>query len=299
MIFTGSQILYLIQQYKSGKNLTKELATLGIPVDFDAINFIYELQSGEYTKMASQNYDFIEKYVDEISVIISKYLTANSTILDCGTGESTIFIPLLERLNISYGVGVDASASRLLWAEKNAITSSVNLSLACADIRNLPLADDSVDAIITNHALEINKSTLPELIKEMHRVAKRYLFLIEPDFENASRKQKRRMNSLGYIKNLDHAIENLEYTIIEKYPLINSFNPHNKASITVVDTVKNKKNMLNDSNWIDPIINEKLFRYMGGLINTTGLWFPLLGNIPLLRKDDVKYVLQPPDMQSI
>ena len=92
MIFTGSQILYLIQQYKSGKNLTKALATLGIPVDFDAINFIYELQSGEYTKMASQNYDFIEKYVDEISVIISKYLTANSTILDCGTSESTIYL---------------------------------------------------------------------------------------------------------------------------------------------------------------------------------------------------------------
>lgn len=122
------------------------------------------------------------------------------TVLDCGTGEGTTIIPILQKLGMQSGFGIDSSISRVLWAQRNAASAGINLNLAVSDLGQLPLNDNAVDVVVTVHALEPNHGREGELIRELGRVARRFMFLIEPDFEKASKRQKERMMKLGYLE---------------------------------------------------------------------------------------------------
>jgi ubiquinone/menaquinone biosynthesis C-methylase UbiE len=293
MIFSKEQFLELKQAYQNDLNLTQIIAAWGIPINFEVISFIYELQAGTYTLEAKRNPNFLKDFSEEISRIMSKHLGINSLILDCGTGESNSFIPILKNLNLNAGVGVDSSISRLTWAKVNADESGIILELACADLGNLPLQDDSVDAVLTVHALEPNGGRENELIKELGRVAKNYIFLVEPDYEDSTLEQQSRMDTLHYIRNLGQAIKFCGFKTIEKIPVVNNANILNKASITVIDTCPGFEVAKKVFSWADPIFGQLLHPNEGGLTNEIGLWYPTVRNIPLLRESDTQYLLSP------
>jgi ubiquinone/menaquinone biosynthesis C-methylase UbiE len=216
------------------------------------------------------------------------------TVLDCGTGEGTSIISILKKLGMQSGYAIDASISRVLWAQSNAAVAGIDLNLAVSDIGQLPLNDNAVDVVVTVHALEPNHGLERELIKEMGRVARRFMFLIEPDFEKALKKQKERMMKLGYVRGLDDAINQNNFSILDKVSIVNNSNELNVAQVTIVDTGKAEQEKSNSS-WIDPIYREELKPFMNGLRSTLGLWFPLVNGIPLLRSTDAQYLLSPPD----
>jgi ubiquinone/menaquinone biosynthesis C-methylase UbiE len=293
MKFTPKQFNELKNSYNSGLNLTELVSNWSLPIDFETISIIYDLQAGTYTNHAFQNTRYIEIFTSEIVNVLSKYLNNEMSVLDCGTGEGTTFIPILKKLRIRSGYAIDASISRILWAQQNAKNEKFDLNLAVSDLGELPLGDNSVDAIITVHALEPNGGRENVLINELGRVARKYVFLIEPDFENGSAGQKDRMKKLGYVKGLDAAIENNNYKILEKTPMKNNSNELNAASITVIQTTKaDLKN--SELDWVDPIYKNKLNPYLGGLRSSVGLWYPMVNDIPLLRKTDTQYLLSPP-----
>jgi|688.fasta_scaffold386945_1 ubiquinone/menaquinone biosynthesis C-methylase UbiE len=299
MKFTPKQFNELKISYDKGLNLTELVSMWGYPIDFETISIIYELQAGTYTKHAIQNTEYIDIFTSEIVSVLGQYLNNNMSILDCGTGEGTTLIPILKKLKIPSGYAIDASISRVLWAQQNATKAKIDLNLAVSDLGQLPLGNNSVDAVITVHALEPNGGREIELIQELGRVARKYVFLIEPDFENASAEQKIRMKKLSYITGLDAAIKENGFKILVKIPIKNNSNELNAASITVVQT--NEVNQQNsDLTWTDPIYKSKLNPYLNGLRSFNGLWYPTVSNIPLLRKADTQYLLSPPhDIKSM
>jgi ubiquinone/menaquinone biosynthesis C-methylase UbiE len=283
----------LRNSYKEGLNLTELITGWGFPIDFETITLIYDLQAGTYTEHAAQNTKYIDFFTSEIVNILGKYLDKDMSVLDCGTGEGTTLIPILKKLGISSGYGIDASISRLLWAQKNAVNAKFDLTLAVSDLGNLPLGDNAVDAIMTVHALEPNGGQENFLINELGRVARKFVFLIEPDFENGSVEQKARMIKLGYITSLDEAIRKNGFKILEKIPMKSNSNELNAASITVIQITKiNPQN--SDLVWTDPKYKNKLNPYMNGLRSTFGLWYPMVNGIPLLRETDTQYLFSPP-----
>jgi hypothetical protein len=294
MKFTPEQFISLRKAYDQGINLTSLISSWGIPIDFEIISIIYDFQSGTYTENSIKNPFYINAFTSEIADTLCKFIEAEMTILDCGTGEGTTIIPILKKLGIRSGYGIDASISRVLWAQKNAAAAGINLNLAVSDLGQLPLNDNAVDVVVTVHALEPNHGRESELIKELGRVARQFMFLIEPDFEKASKKQKERMIELGYVRGLDDAIIENNFTILDKVSIVNNSNDLNIAQITVVDTGKIKQKKSNSS-WVDPIHRQELTPYMNGLRSTLGLWFPSVNSIPLLRSSDAQYLLSPPD----
>jgi len=293
MKFSIEQFLELRAARLEGQNLTELITKWGIPIDFEVISLIYEMQAGTYTTYANENPEFTERFAKEISETLSKYISKESTILDCGTGESNIFIPILKNLGIKSGVGIDASISRLTWAKNNAVSSGLDLKLAAADFGRLPLPDKSVDAVLTVHALEPNGGRECDLIRELGRVARKYIFLVEPDFENASSQQKLRMDKLNFVRNLDGAIAQSGFSISEKVPVNNNSRVLNSASITVVEISQSDPIKSVGLDWVDPIFRQPLIEFENGLYNGMGLWYPIIRGIPLLCDSDAKYLYSP------
>ena len=93
--------------------------------------------------------------------------------------------------------------------------------MLCADIKSIPLKSNSIDVIISNHALEPNGKYLSDLIKELFRVVKKKLILFEPSYELNSLKGKKRMDKLGYIKNIKSTVKNLGGSLVEIIPIKN------------------------------------------------------------------------------
>ena len=298
VIFSKDQLVELKKSYERGDNLTRMIAAWGLPINFEVISIIYELQSGTYTKYATENSNFLDLRCDEIASILRPYLNEDSILLDCGTGEGTTYIPLLKKLRIKMGFGIDSSISRLTYAKKNASISGIGLNLAAANIAKLPCPTKSVDAVLTIHALEPNGGEEVPLLTELGRVARKFLFLVEPDFQRAHEAQKQRMKSLNYIRNLEQTIDSCGFQLLEKIPIKNNSNLENKASMFVVDCSSGEKLTSEDHpktklKWVDPLFHEQLTEYEGGMTNHFGLWFPVIRGIPLLRESDTQYLLAP------
>ena len=294
MKFTPEQFISLKQSYDQGINLTELILSWGMSIDLEVISIIYDFQSGTYTKNSNENPRQIDAITSEIVETLCRYLNKEMSLLDCGTGEATTIIPILKKLGMRSGYAIDTSISRLLWAQRNAAAARVDLKLAVSDLGKLPLLDNTVDAVVTVHALEPNHGRESDLIKELGRVARRFMFLIEPDFESSSTAQKERMTKLGYIREIDAAIKKNNFKILDKIPMTNNSNEVNVASITVVDTGKAKLEKSNLT-WVGPIYKEGLTPNMNGLSSTFGLWYPIVNGIPLLRSTDSQYLLSPPD----
>jgi ubiquinone/menaquinone biosynthesis C-methylase UbiE len=293
MKFTPEQFVSLRQAYGQGVNLTELISNWGIPLDIEVISIIYEFQAGSYTQFTNLNSTYSDLFTSEIVDTICGFLEQDMTVLDCGTGEGTSIIPILKKLGMQSGYAIDASISRLLWAQRNSAMVGIDLNLAVADFGQLPLLDNAVDVVVTVHALEPNHGRESELIKELGRVSRRFIFLIEPDFEKSSTEQKERMMKLGYIRQIDEAIKKNNFRILDKVSLVNNYNEYNRASITIIDTGKTNEEK-SHLTWVDPIQRDKLMPYMNGLRSNLGIWYPVVNGIPLLRITDAQYVLSPP-----
>jgi hypothetical protein len=298
MNLAKSQIMKLIAAYKRGENLTRIVIDWGLQVDVEVISLIYELQSGTYTADTILYPEYFDKFTDEIVVTLNEFLDESTLLLDCGTGEGTTFIPVLEKLKIRNGIGIDSSFSRLTYAQNNALAHSMNLELAVASMENLPLRSDSVDAVLTVHALEPNGGKEQVMIKELGRVTKKFIFLVEPDYVRANSIQQARMESLNYVRNLEEAIQECGFLLVKKVPIQNNFNLENCASIFVIDTVPSNGNEFlantrRDIMWVDPVLKDDLATFESGLISEVGLWYPVIRGIPLLRESDAQLILAP------
>ncbi|NVM23922.1 MAG: class I SAM-dependent methyltransferase [Desulfobacterales bacterium] len=106
-------------------------------------------------------------------------LDDNASILDvgCGTGRSLAKIFGL----FKDAKGVDYSdVSVQLCKEKG-------LNVSLEDARNLPLKDDSVDLVFSEGLLE-HYGDMEPLVKEMCRVSKKYVLLVQPNLDSKARK---------------------------------------------------------------------------------------------------------------
>lgn len=100
------------------------------------------------------------------------HLDKASKILDCGVGTGAFSLALLESVAHSAHVsGVDISYPMLTQAQQTLKNRCTTLDLRCGDIRRLPFADESFDAVIFAHVLEHMAESV-ETLREMIRVLK-------------------------------------------------------------------------------------------------------------------------------
>jgi SAM-dependent methyltransferase len=271
------------QIYQEGSNITLYLKEQQENTT-DSILISYDFQAGSYINTYNNNPNYAEVYCKAISVIINNLGCYNS-IIEIGIGEGTTMGVLLKYLQQTNQetYGFDISWSRVRYAKefiRNQNKEQINLFTG--DLFNIPLKDNSIDIVYTSHSIEPNGGREIEALKELYRIANKYIILLEPCYELASDEAKQRMEKFGYVKNLYQTALNLGYKVIE-YRLfdmcINALNPTGlliiEKDINVAQTSKEPFSC--------PITNTALERFEDCFATKDGLLvYPVIDKIPCL-----------------
>ena len=131
----------------------------------------------------------------------------------------------------------------------------IDIEIFTIDNFRIPLPDNSIDVIITCHAIEPNRKNMKNIIKELFRVSRFGLCLMEPHYEIANIQQKKRMDYYKYIKGIPKFLkkQNYDHKIIKKEFHIN---PKNPSSIFIIK--KNSSKNHQKFHFLDPISGKNL-----------------------------------------
>jgi SAM-dependent methyltransferase len=226
--------------FESGQNIIEWVAAReGAATNSEtAILYSYDVQAGSY--VAELKDEARRRFKEEFGRRIAGVLDALEpvSLLDAGIGEATSLAPLLRHMAArpAHVLGFDLSLSRLLYARRHLVEQGQqDVALFTAALDRIPIASDSVDVVLTMHAVEPNHGREYAILRELLRVARRHLVMVEPSYEYASAEGRARMERLGYVRNLPATLERLGYsaTRVEPWPL--NGNPLNPVALIVVD----------------------------------------------------------------
>jgi hypothetical protein len=276
----------LKEKYKQGENLINFI-TLNYPgADAlkSAINISYDIQSGSYVENYKRDPAYYEAYLTDYAAIINQ-LGPIKNIVEAGVGEATTLIPLFDKLTHkpTQLIGFDSSWSRILTANKFASDlNTIKPMLAVGNFFNCPLKDNSIDLVLTSHAIEPNGGLEKEALEELYRITKKYLVMFEPIYEFADQAGKDRMNRLGYVKGLKQTAIDLGYNVI-RYELL-SYNNDLSNPTGVIVIQKDINSESEEIQFCDPVSKLPLQDSSDCMYNQeSGLSYPKIMGIPCLK----------------
>jgi ubiquinone/menaquinone biosynthesis C-methylase UbiE len=280
--------------YENNENITSALKKhLGLKKNsYEIIEIAYDLQAGEYSKKAEVNQVFYNNRAQEVFQFIDANIKHIESMLDVGSGELTMFARVASNMSFNSNIklfATDISLSRLVVGRKS-LTPSFEIikkiNLVVADTAKLPFVTNGIDLIITDHSLEPNGGRLKELLRECFRVARRYCVFVEPSNALQSAEGLKRMESLGYIFDLEKNVVNLGGRIVARHTTVNNYNEMNKSEMLLVEVPRanlDKIYIKDELPYAYPGTDYKLRRTGDLLVNEqSGFVFPILHNVPLL-----------------
>lgn len=251
----------------------------------------YDLQSGSYVEYVQDNLDFNLKWGLQLAEFIKPFLTSEGSILEIGVGEATTLSSVIHALEIPnlMAFGFDISWSRIAVANSWLNQNSKSANLFVADLFNIPLSDNSIDVVYTSHSLEPNGGKEEEALRELIRVAKKAVVLIEPLYELGSEESKKRMDQHGYVKNLKTIAEQFDVKVLDCRLLSIIDNPLNPSGVIVlkkIDEISVTDMVFKNEIFQCPVTGTKLSNVDGVYFsNEVGLAYPNLKGIAMLRKE--------------
>lgn len=283
--------------YAEGRNVTEllRLQKNASANTSEIIETAYDLQAGTYIAAAQTKPEQLIRYCDEIAAVLNGHIISTGSLLDIGTGELTTLSHLVAALGVKPKsiYAFDISWSRLRkgmdYAKQNMGADYQKLTSFVGDIQHIPLLDKSVNVTTSSHALEPNGGRLKELLAELFRVTRDKLVLVEPCYEINTDAGKERMDRLGYIKNINGAVAELGGKIVEKITVKNIANPLNPSVCFIVTPPPCEFPPIVDNAHLENIFSVPGAHYPLKRVedfffsSETGLCFPILKNIPVLK----------------
>jgi ubiquinone/menaquinone biosynthesis C-methylase UbiE len=280
-----TNIDFLKKLYLNKTNINQYLRKKTNLSEIEIIKLSYDIQSGSYIK----NYNYF-KSKKILSQVIKEINSTNyKSLMDFGCGELTNFYTLIDNIKTKNKlfVAYDLSFSRILIG-KNFLkkkNKKIQLKLFSNNSIKIPLPDNSIDVVTSCYALEPNKNNAYKILKELWRISKKKLILLEPNNKLGDELIKKRFKENNYILNLEKKIKK----ITSRYKIINcefNGNSSNPASIYILEKNSNKSNkfnFLNPENNND-ILKKKLNFYSS---EKTGQIFPIVDDIVIFNKNEV------------
>lgn len=256
----------------------------------EIIETAYDLQTGSYVAALHDPsfLDFKVKYGEAIADVLTGLVTDGGSVLEPGVGEGTTLSFLMKFCNSSFDHfhGFDISWSRVAKCKEWLSSEKCdNVFVSVASIFHAPYADNSFDVVYTSHTIEPNGGCEVPILKELHRIASRYLVLLEPGYELATPEAQRRMRRLGYARGLKEHATSLGMKVLRHELFGLTSNPLNPTAITVIEKSPAKfraKTQLTCPRYGDPIIE-----YVDSLYSPRSMRdYPKILGIPCLRIED-------------
>ena len=283
----------LKELYKKGQNISAFLREeQGIDHNTrEIIEISYDLQTGSYTE--SMDDEVTAKFKARRSHGIAQEiipLGPFNSILEAGVGEATTLSGVLQNLdgNIS-SYGFDLSWSRVAYAQKWLQGQGLHNTILCTgDLLEIPLLDNSIDVVYTSHAIEPNGGQEEPILRELHRVARKYVVLFEPSYEMAMPEAQLRMQSHGYCKNLPGICQTLGFDVQENKLFEITKNKMNPTAVTIIrkDSAGiTQSNQSKNGNVLACPKHKTPLKELGGMLFSpeASLVYPIVGGIPCLR----------------
>ena len=248
----------------------------------------YDLQAGTYVKNAQTNPEYVTAWSTQLAELLEPYIISGDRILEVGVGEATTLAGVMKATkckNIS-AFGFDISWSRISVAKKWVKNNSVDPCLFVGDLFHIPLADNSMDVVYTSHSLEPNGGKEEVALKELLRIARKAVVLVEPCYELASEKAQKRMSDNGYIRNLKGAAEALGVNVVDHRLLDICINPLNPSGVLTLLKSPSIRDSIITTRWECPLTGTPLVDKGGYFYaDSAGIAYPVLQGTPLLRAE--------------
>lgn len=249
----------------------------------------YDLQAGTYKEFARNNKVHHARWCQQLASLIATVLPKGGSLLELGTGEATTLCGVVKELEglVGSAHGFDLSWSRVYEGSAWLSENNQNATLFVGDLFNIPLADQSVDVVFSSHSIEPNGGREYDAIDECLRVARTAVVLVEPIYELASVEAKRRMEKLGYIRNLRSVADQFPVNIKDYRLLDHCDNPLNPSGVLILvkpaSSTGNGGHMDSLSWWQCPHTGAPLLEHKDYLVSEEmGVVYPKLKGIPLL-----------------
>lgn len=209
--------------------------------DEGMIELSYDLQAGSYVHAIVRNPaqdEFKRQYCGAMAEVL-KPLGPCTSILEAGVGEATIFKYLLDALDPRPRIahGFDLCWSRVAvgrgWLQPG--WEGTETLLSAASLTRIPYLANSFDVIFTSHAMEPNRGKEQEILAELHRVASRYVVLLEPAYELCTPEIRARMDQHCYVQDLPGNARALGFKVVKHELFPPSAHSHNPTAVTIIE----------------------------------------------------------------
>jgi uncharacterized protein YbaR (Trm112 family)/2-polyprenyl-3-methyl-5-hydroxy-6-metoxy-1,4-benzoquinol methylase len=253
-----------------------------------AILYSYDAQAGSYVDNLKDpaTRKLKEAFGQELAALLDEL--APGSLLEAGIGEGTSLAPVLSRMKThpTRVLGFDLSLSRLLYARKHLAESGHRgVTLFTGDLDRIPLASDSVDVVVTIHAVEPNHGREEAILSELLRIARKHLVMIEPSYELASSEARVRMDRLGYVRELPATLKRLGRPARSVERWKHNSNPLNEAALIVVDKTSPAPSV--EPQFVSPVSGCRLIeRPDAWFCPDDGHAFPIVAGIPCLTVEN-------------
>ncbi|NLL52522.1 MAG: methyltransferase domain-containing protein [Peptococcaceae bacterium] len=239
--------------YENNENITEYLRKVSNEESnsWEDILISYDFQAGSYVDNYYENKEIIDDYCSEIGEVVNRLeldQANNYLICEAGVGEATTLTNVSKVISDKFiKYGFDLSWSRIAVANKFVKEQGINdINLVVGDLFNAPYLDDSFDIVYTSHTIEPNGGREEEALKQLYRITRQYLILLEPSYELASEEGKNRMVKHGYIRNLYSKAQELGLEILE-YRLFDVItNPLNPTALMVIKKPQSTDRIVKD-----------------------------------------------------
>jgi SAM-dependent methyltransferase len=257
----------------------------------DIIELSYDLQAGSYIEILKEDLvlkrklaftDALASYIDELGV---------GSLLEAGVGEATTLAHLLDRLEKPPETvyGFDISWSRIKYAETYLASREVKqkANLFTSDLNEIGAQTNSFDLVLTCHAIEPNGGVEEAIIRELARVSRNYILMMEPAGEYGSDATKQRIQRFGYCNNLREVSERIGLEVVSHELFSHCQNDHNQTELLLVKVPDIKEAEQFDRltcPYACPQSHSPLTLTGEGYYSKkSGVVYPIIGGIPCLR----------------